>query len=103
MGYSSRFVSFKFVINIYFYLYLVLSLFYNHFCSYIAFCSNISSFIPTDIFLMDKHFKYDKMAFQGLDRVLRLHDHVNIENSSRRIEIKGDTRNLKEFLESIEK
>jgi hypothetical protein len=52
---------------------------------------------------MDKYFKCDKMDFQGLDRVLKIHDHVDIENSSRRIEMKGDARTLSEFLESIEK
>lgn len=52
---------------------------------------------------MDKFFKCDKMDFQGLDRVLKIHDHVDIENSSRRIEMKGDNRTLSEFLESIEK
>ncbi|CAB4387759.1 unnamed protein product [Rhizophagus irregularis] len=71
--------------------------------SYIAFCSDISSTIPTDVFLMDKFFKCDKMDFQGLDRMLKIHDHVDIENSSRRIEMKGDNRTLSEFLESIEK
>jgi len=52
---------------------------------------------------MDKHFKCDKIVFQGLDRVLKLDNYVGIENSSRRIEIKGDTRTLKEFFESIAK
>ncbi|RIA93447.1 hypothetical protein C1645_735559 [Glomus cerebriforme] len=46
--------------------------------------------------------KWVKEWVIGIDRVLKLHDRVDIENSSRRIEIKGDTRNLTEFLESIE-
>ncbi|CAI2169391.1 2838_t:CDS:10 [Funneliformis geosporum] len=71
--------------------------------SYIAFCSDISSSVPADVFLIDKYFKCDKLVSHGLDRVIKRHSRVVIENSSRRIEIKGDTRSLKEFLESIEK
>ncbi|EXX61011.1 phospholipase D [Rhizophagus irregularis DAOM 197198w] len=74
--------------------------------SYIAFNSHMSSLTPSDVFLLDKHFKCNKLTLQGtLDRVikLKLHDHVSIENSSRRIELKGDSRKLNELLESIER
>ena len=64
----------------------------------------MSSAIPSDVFLLDKHFKCDKLTLQGFNRVLKLklHDHVSIENSARRIDIKGDSRKLNEFVESIE-
>ncbi|GBC05685.1 hypothetical protein RclHR1_06370012 [Rhizophagus clarus] len=73
--------------------------------SYIAFSSHMSSLTPSDVFLLDKHFKCNKLTLQGFDRVLKLklHDHVSIENSSRRIELKSDSRKLNELLESIEK
>ncbi|CAG8525275.1 11919_t:CDS:10 [Funneliformis mosseae] len=62
-----------------------------------------SSPVPADVFLIDKYFKCEKLALHGLDRVMKRHGRVIIENSSRRIEIKGDARTLKEFFESIEK
>jgi hypothetical protein len=71
--------------------------------SYIAFCSHISSITPSDVFLIDKYFKCDKIDLQGFKRVLKRHDRINIENSSRRIELKGEQRKLNEFLESIQR
>ncbi|CAG8605205.1 4974_t:CDS:10 [Funneliformis mosseae] len=71
--------------------------------SYIAFCSHISSTTPADVFLLDRNFQCDKVPIQGFDRVLTFHGRINIENSSRRIELKADTRMLNEFLESIER
>ncbi|RIA88728.1 hypothetical protein C1645_725752 [Glomus cerebriforme] len=71
--------------------------------SYIAFCSHMSSTTPSDIFLFDRYFNSDKLTLQGFNRVLKFHDRISIENSSRRIELKGDSRKLNEFLESIER
>jgi phosphatidylserine/phosphatidylglycerophosphate/cardiolipin synthase-like enzyme len=65
--------------------------------SYIAFCSHISSTSPADVFLLDKYFKYNR--FQ---RVLS-QDHIDISNSSRKIELRGDKRTLDYLMESIHK
>ncbi|CAG8464425.1 6353_t:CDS:10 [Acaulospora morrowiae] len=71
--------------------------------SYIAFCRDISDTTPVDVFLLDKHFKCEKLMQQGFSRILQLHDHISIENSFRRIEIKSDSRHMKDFLESIDR
>ncbi|CAG8451339.1 15329_t:CDS:10 [Cetraspora pellucida] len=70
--------------------------------SYIAFCSNVSSTIPSDVFLIDKHFICNKLTHQGLSHMLQFHEHIEIKNSSRRIEIKTDSYVLKDFMNSIE-
>jgi hypothetical protein len=65
--------------------------------SYIAFCADISSTVPSDVFLLDKDFKCIKERKRGLT----FHGRVAIENGSRRIELKGERRTLNEFIESI--
>nr|CAG8445707.1 3808_t:CDS:10 [Entrophospora candida] len=57
-----------------------------------------SSTTPADVFLLDPHFKYEKST----NRPLQFHEHVNIENSSRKIQLKGDSHTLKEFTDSID-
>ncbi|CAG8713661.1 2809_t:CDS:2, partial [Dentiscutata heterogama] len=69
--------------------------------SYIAFCSHISSTTPADVFLIDKHFKCDKLEPKGLSQMLQIHEHIELRNSSRRIEIKTDSHSSKDFMESI--
>ncbi|CAG8593228.1 13349_t:CDS:10, partial [Racocetra persica] len=64
--------------------------------------ANENSTTPTDVFLIDKHFKCNKLAPQGLSHVLQFHEHIEIKNSSRRIEIKTDSYVLKDFMNSIE-
>ncbi|CAB4388903.1 unnamed protein product [Rhizophagus irregularis] len=70
--------------------------------SYIAFCSHISSSSPADVFLMDKYFKCDRTEIHGIHKVL-LHDRIDLSNSSRKIELRGDKRTLESLMESINK
>jgi phosphatidylserine/phosphatidylglycerophosphate/cardiolipin synthase-like enzyme len=37
----------------------------------------------------------------GLSGMFQMHDRINIENAARRIELKGDSRMLKEFMLSV--
>ncbi|CAG8492249.1 5229_t:CDS:10 [Ambispora gerdemannii] len=69
--------------------------------SYIAFCSSIDSPTPSDVFLLDSTFKYEKNT-SGMF-MFKLHDHVTLKNYARQIEIKADSRTLAEFTESIER
>ncbi|KAF0480564.1 phospholipase D/nuclease [Gigaspora margarita] len=70
--------------------------------SYIAFCSHISSTTPADVFLIDRHFECDKVEPKGLSQMLQFHAHIELKNSSRRIEIKTDSHTSKTFMESID-
>ncbi|CAG8658624.1 8960_t:CDS:2, partial [Paraglomus occultum] len=65
------------------------------------FCSDISSRTPADVFLLDSDFKCEMYEKTGLSGMFQMHDRVNVENSSRRIELKGDSRMLKEFMLSV--
>ncbi|CAG8646564.1 18191_t:CDS:2, partial [Cetraspora pellucida] len=50
----------------------------------------------------NKHFVCNKLTHQGLSHMLQFHEHIEIKNSSRRIEIKTDSYVLKDFMNSIE-
>ncbi|KAG9294883.1 hypothetical protein G9A89_003223 [Geosiphon pyriformis] len=69
--------------------------------SYIAFCSDIDSRTPADVFLLDDKFSCTKVE-SGMS-MFKLHDHISVQNHSRRIEIKADMRKLNDFMESIKR
>ncbi|CAG8441424.1 6591_t:CDS:10 [Funneliformis caledonium] len=71
--------------------------------SYIAFCTHISSTTPADVFLLDKYFKCTKLETHGLNKVLSRHDTIFISNSSRKIELRSESRTLNEITESIDR
>ncbi|KAF7725701.1 Phospholipase D1 [Apophysomyces ossiformis] len=66
--------------------------------SYLAFCENIASTEPTDVFLFDKSLKVTTCEPNLLGAC-----HITLENKFRRIEIKGSKREVDEWLESIRK
>jgi phosphatidylserine/phosphatidylglycerophosphate/cardiolipin synthase-like enzyme len=51
---------------------------------------------------MDKYFKGDRTEIHGIHKVL-LHDRIDLSNSSRKIELRGDKRTLESLMESINK
>lgn len=67
---------------------------------YIAFCEDIASTSPTDVFLLDKSF-YVTDKTPGL--LGRYHHHIILENKFRRITIKGSRRQVDEWMKSIKK
>ncbi|KAI8369196.1 hypothetical protein EDC96DRAFT_504222 [Choanephora cucurbitarum] len=65
--------------------------------SYVAFCEDISSRIPTDVLLFDKHVKF--VQTQGT-----FGTHLVISNASKQIEIKAPTsRHMDEWIEMFSK
>ncbi|CAG8535096.1 34282_t:CDS:10 [Gigaspora margarita] len=61
-----------------------------------------SSTTPADVFLIDRHFECDKVEPKGFSQMLQFHAHIELKNSSRRIEIKTDSHTSKTFMESID-
>ncbi|KAI8372984.1 uncharacterized protein BYT42DRAFT_54298 [Radiomyces spectabilis] len=66
--------------------------------SYIAFCSDIASQSPTDVFILDKNFTVTDRT-PGL--LGKYHHHIRLANKFRRIEIKGSKRQVEEWMEGI--
>src|SRR2546430_384630 len=52
---------------------------------------------------MYKFFDCFKTKIHGIKNFLSIHDHIDIINSSRKIELKGDKRTLDSLMESIHK
>ena len=50
---------------------------------------------------MDKNFECGAAERYGIHKVISMHNYINISNSSRRIELKGDKRTLDGLMESI--
>src|SRR5256885_12590018 len=50
---------------------------------------------------MDKNFECGKPEKCGIHKVISMHNYINISNSGRRIELKGDKRTLDSLMESI--
>ncbi|KAI9280713.1 hypothetical protein BY458DRAFT_430498 [Sporodiniella umbellata] len=67
--------------------------------SYIAFCKDASSGVPTDILLFDSSLKFEVRE----PRVYLGSYHIKIRNQSREIEIKGTKREVDQWVQSIQK
>ncbi|RUS17342.1 hypothetical protein BC937DRAFT_90093 [Endogone sp. FLAS-F59071] len=68
--------------------------------SYVAFCSNIGSINPTDVFLFDKTFLVTRISPHFLAPGSR--HHLTIQNKHRRIDMKGSTnRTIDDWMESL--
>lgn len=66
--------------------------------SYIAFCKDIASTVPTDVLLLDKFFKVEKST-----RTTMHQTHFTISNASRTLEIRAPTtKHLEEWMEHLE-
>ncbi|CDH50884.1 phospholipase d1 [Lichtheimia corymbifera JMRC:FSU:9682] len=68
--------------------------------SYIAFCEDVASTSPTDVFMFDKSlyvFAREPGLFSGY------HDHITMENNFRRFTIRGSKRQVGEWMESVKK
>ncbi|KAI8973863.1 hypothetical protein BDB01DRAFT_854129 [Pilobolus umbonatus] len=67
--------------------------------SYIAFCTDITSTTPTDVFLLDKHFEFTQ--FEKKFGTIH-HTYFILSNSSRRIEIKAiANRHIDEWVKGL--
>ncbi|CAO3590887.1 unnamed protein product [Absidia cylindrospora] len=68
--------------------------------SFIAFCSDIGSTSPTDVLVLDKSFRISNNRPGVLGRY---HHHIILSNNFRRVEIKGNKRQIDEWVEGIAK
>ncbi|KAI9496611.1 hypothetical protein BDB00DRAFT_758105, partial [Zychaea mexicana] len=68
--------------------------------SYVAFCEDIDSQAPTDVLMLDKSFSVSDRT-PGIFG--KYHNHITLENRFRRITIKGNRRQVDEWMESIKK
>lgn len=68
--------------------------------SYVAFCTNIGSINPTDVFLFDKTFLVTRTSPHFLTP--GSHHHLTIQNKYRRIDMKGPSnRTIDDWMESL--